>query len=157
VRSHHLMRSLLRILPFLPALGPLAALSTGTDNFLGPLAYWLSAVAACSVLLFFTLWAAKRRPGTLSFRHPSRYVLLVVGTLALSIGPPLAGSPELSLWPEPGAPDRRPCLIGAGFAPSGSQEDFHLLFRAQARRTMQRTSLRSPLMPDVRRAGHDQR
>jgi hypothetical protein len=39
----------------------------------------------------------------------------------------------------PGAPGRRPCLLGVGFPPSGSQEDFHLPFRAHAGRTMQRT------------------
>lgn len=34
--------------------------------------------------------------------------------------------------------EQRPCLVGVGFPPSGPQEDFHLLFRAHAGRTMQR-------------------
>jgi hypothetical protein len=40
-------------------------------------------------------------------------------------------------------PSWRPCLFGAGFPPSGSPEDFHLLFRAHAGRTLRDTSLRS--------------
>ncbi len=53
-----------------------------------------------------------------------------------STRPPLAGSPGSLLWQGSGPPDRRPCLIGAGFPPSGPHEDFHLLFHAHAGRTV---------------------
>src|SRR6266540_4247258 len=65
------------------------------------------------------------------------------GSPQTSTRPPLAGSPGLRHWQGPGPPDRRPCLLGAGFPPSGSHEDFHLLFRAHAGRTR---SLVAPLL-----------